>query len=344
MTAPWVFTQVTAQQKTLKLDGWDAPHGRPRMKPIVEDGVESRHKRTYYSGNDEPTRHIFGTKLKDLELSGRFMDRYGGPGYARTKAEYAKAFADDKIPVLITWGQNVAVTGYIAEFTPKRESEAEIAWEMKVEVDVDHLLQSSKIRGDAQAPAPEAFVDVMSLLMVQALVPVEDQPDAFKGSFFDSLDSIVVGLTSAFATLANVALAMSSFEDSLVGDLRRFRAGLGQFKTALIIFRDTYQDFRSETALEGDNAAEQLSFARLQSASAVASMQLMFQIAEADRQAQIAERGKILGFYEAKEGDTWEGISRQVYGSITRSTDLREANGIAPGVDPVAGTTYAIPR
>lgn len=341
--APWVFTQINPAQKTLRLDGWDAPFGRPRGKSVVDDGVESRHKRTYYSGNDQPSRHIFGGKLPDWELTGRFMDRFGGKGYASAKAEYAKAFSADKIPVLITCGSTIAATGYIASFTAKRESDAEIAWEMKVEIDVDHILEQSRVK-QAPVASPEELSQAMGLLITQALVPVEDQPESFKGSFFDSLDSIVVGLTSAFSTLANIAQSMSSFEQSVIGDIRRFRAGLGQLKTALIIFRETYQDFRSDLALQGDNAAEQMDFARLQSASAVSSMQLMLMIADADRQAAIAERGRIIGYYEGRDGDTWESISRQVYGSATRANDIRDANGIAPGSEPVAGTSYAIPR
>ena len=345
MPSAWVFQQIGGRAKTLRLDGWDAPFGRPRQKAVVEDGQEARSKRTYYSDNSEPTRHIFGLKFKDWTLNGRLMDRFGGfEGYARQKVEFIKAFQADLLPISITWGQEVSVLAFMASFTPHRESPGEIAYDMVIEVDADDLLSTAtNLTQDVTPQAPAALADQMAGFLNQTIVPTADQPFGFGGGFISLLDSIVDSVQSTFASFVAVAQSMQSFEQALIGDVRRFRASLGQFKTSLIIFRDTYQDFRSDLALESEYADEQLSFSALQAASGESTLELMLRIAEADRAAAIAERGKIAGFYTAKDGDTWESISRAIYGSAGRANDLREANGVPPGAPPISGAAYQIP-
>ncbi len=342
MAAPWVFEQTGGDKKVLRLEGWDAPKGRPRQGAVVSDGIEIRSKRTYYSGSDVSTRHIFGHKFDDWELTGRFMDRFGGVGYARSKTEYTKQFVADKQPVLIHWGEDVAVTAFITKFKPGRESPQEIAYTFDIEVDSDDLLARGARPAVAPANAPgRAFL--MGQLLDEMLVPVEAQPPSFAGGSMDLLDSIIDSVQSAFANFVAAANTISSFEQALIGDIRRFRASLGQLKTSVIIFRESYQDFRSDLVIQSDYADEQLSFAALQAASGASSIDLMLQMVEADREAAIAERGKIQAFYEARSGDTWESIARKMYGSVTRTNDIRLANGVPPGAPPLPGTIYLIP-
>lgn len=341
----WIFRQLGGDKKELRLEGWDAPFGRPRQKAVVEDGIEIRSKRTYYSGNAPPTRHIFGHQFDDFELSGRFMDRFGGPGYAQSKVEFVKGFVADEQQVALSVGNVISVLGFIRKFQPGRESGAEIPWKMTFEVDEDDLITSAQARlsDTRRAPAPQDISDQLQKLMTQALVPPANQPPLFNGGSSDILGPLIDGVANAFGQVALIAKSMSSFEQSLIGDIKRFRAAIGQLKTAVIIFRDTYQDFRSDLSIESDNAEQQISFSQLQAASSVSTMELIAQIVDADIAAQRAERGKISGFYEAKGGDTWESISRTVYGAADRADDIRLANGIAPGVDPTPGTVYQIP-
>lgn len=343
--APWVFRQLGGDKKELVLEGADAPYGRPRQKPIVEDGIDIREKRKWYAGNDVPTRHIFGVKYHDIELSGRWMDRNGGPGWAQEKSEFVKRFVADAQECRITWGDIISTRGLIRSFIPRRESREEVAWHMVVGIDADEILTAFAQRQDPAPVAPGKFVDNIGELLAKALKPSTEQPEQFKGSFAGGLDASIAGVTSAFASLVLLATSVSSFEQELIGDIRRFRAGIGQLQTALIIFRDGYQDFRNDLAIQGDYADDQLKFAGLQADSGLATLQALEQLIAADRAAAEAERGKIIGFYEAKEGDSWESIARYVYdGSASRAEDLRMANGIPPGAPPVAGGEYQVPR
>ncbi len=341
---PWRFKQLGGDRKELVLADFDAPHGRPRQKPIVVDKITARTYTVHYSGEGPPTRHIFGDKFEPWELEGRFMDRAGGIGYAARKAAYVKGFVADKQEVTIVWGDQLAARGFIDSFEAGVESAGEIAWKLSISIDADDLLPQKQTIAEPTAANPQDFTAELEIALNKALIPTSLQPEFFKGSLFDLLDAAIASVTAPFAAVAQLASQMQSFEKSLIGEIRRFRAGVGQLKTALILFRDTYQDFRSDLAIEGQNAETSLKFWKLQSQSAAATLQAMAILLEADRAAAKAERGKIQGYYQVKDGDTWESISQYIYGSTDRIDDLRTANGIEPGTVPEPGAVYQVPR
>jgi hypothetical protein len=351
--SPWIFTQLSGPKKTLTLSGNDAPHGRPRQKPIVKDKITMRQHTVYYSGYGPPTRHIFGPKYEPWELTGRFMDRGGGGvdavrsgmGYARNKVEFVRGFVADGQDVSICWGEHLLVTGFIDSFEAAIESRGEIAWTMSISVDEDvNLDAKKKTTGEWVARNPKDCLAELELLLTKALIPSIKQPPLFKGSLFDALDSAISLVTAPFALLAQVAMQMDSFERSLIGEIRRFRTGIHQLQTALIMFRNTYQDLRANLATEGKNISSELSFSKIQADSAAATLKALAVLIDADKAAARAERGKMKGYYVVKDGDTWEGISMYLYQSTDRIDDLMTANGVAPGQAPIAGSVYQVPR
>jgi hypothetical protein len=341
---PWRFRQLGGDRKELVLADFDAPHGRPRQKPIVKDKITARTYTVHYSGEGPPTRHIFGDKFEPWELEGRFMDRAGGIGYAVRKTAYVKGFVADKQEVTITWGDQLAARGFIDSFEASIESSGEVAWSLTISIDADDLLPAKRTIAEPTAASPKDYTAELEIALAKALIPPSRQPVFFKGSLFDLLSSLITSVTAPFAALAQLASQMQAFEKSLIGEIRRFRAGIGQLRTALIIFRDTYQDFRSDIAIEGQNAEASLKFWQLQSESASATLRAMAILLEADRAAAKAERGKMMGYYQVKDGDSWESISQHIYGGADRIDDLRTANGIEPGAAPVPGAIYQVPR
>ena len=140
MPAPkdWTFVQLGPPNKTMTLSGYSAPFGRQRQKAVVRDAVTIRESTTYYAGaSGPPTRHVFGNKLEQWELTGRFMDPAAGSGYAKTQTDYVKQFVLDAQPVEIRWGDIVGARGFIKSFDPGRESEFQVEWKMTVLVDED---------------------------------------------------------------------------------------------------------------------------------------------------------------------------------------------------------------
>src|ERR1051325_5619949 len=104
----WLFEQLTQapgkEKKSFTLAGANAPHGRPRQKAIFGHGVEVREQTIRYPGSDIPTRHIFGNKYEDWELSGRFRDTYNNLGGAKELVDYFEQFVADGQTVRISWG------------------------------------------------------------------------------------------------------------------------------------------------------------------------------------------------------------------------------------------------
>jgi hypothetical protein len=344
--APWIFMQLAGPKKTLTLSGPDAPYGRPRQKPIVKDKITMRQHTVYYSGYGPPTRHVFGPKYEPWELEGRFMDRAGGSiGYARNKVEYVRGFVADGQSVSVGWGEHLLVTGFIDSFEAAIESRGELAWTMSISIDEDVTARDKKfLTNDWLARKPKDYALELELLLRKALIPSIKQPALFKGSLFDVLGSAITLVTAPFALLVQVATQMESFQRSLIGEIRRFRTGVHQLQTALIMFRNTYQDLRANLATEGRNISSELSFSKIQADSAAATLQALAVLVEADKVAARAERGKMKGYYVVKDADTWESISMYLYQSTDRIDDLMNANGVAPGQAPLSGSVYQVPR
>jgi len=128
--SPWTFTQLGGAQKTLTLEGWSAPFGRPRKGAVVAEEVSWRASETYYQGSVTPTRHDFGDRLEPWTLKGRWMDQVLGPGGANARALDWKLFHADHQRIAIRWGEIVAYKGVLSKLKLERESSAHIAWSM----------------------------------------------------------------------------------------------------------------------------------------------------------------------------------------------------------------------
>ena len=343
----WTFKQLGGEGKTLKLSGWDAPHGRPRQKPVVKDGVAVRHTDTYYPGNDRPTRHLFGHKFEPWELEGRFMDLAGGQGYATWMAEFAKAFVDDQQSVLITWGALIACEGFIESIEIGREGAGNIAWKLKVLVDDDLILAKSK---QTKQPVPDSIKDLSRALenaLKDALGGTRKQksitqfPPSLDLGISDFLDALVGAINTPAAVFTNLVNQIGDLSTATVGDIRRLRTGVHQIKTGVQNLQTIYEDLRNDVAIQSSYAKDITDWESYRSSSAAAMNSAMGQIRKIDRATAIAERGSVKAFYTAKQGDTWESISTTFYGSASRAADIQKAN--SESGPPVAGTLYVIP-
>jgi hypothetical protein len=336
----FVFTQLGGEKLTLSLAGAFAPHGRPRQRPVVVDAVSIRNTEVYYPGNAVPTRHLFGTREEPWELNGRFSDRNGGPEYARTLTEYVKRFVADQQQVRIAWNGIVAANGFIESFEPGRESAAEVAWRMTIRIDED-LLRVIRKRDPVEAD-PKTYVLNIQDYIDEAWDDALDIPPTLKVGLIDSLGSLIGSINSAVASVAKIADQMNSFQQGLVSELRRLRAGLRQLRTSVIKARNAYADLVAGTAVVSSNSDDSLAFWNAQGTTGAAMLSAILEIERMDAAAREAERGKIKGVYVARDGDTWESIAQQTLGSAERAADIRNANG-ATG-NPVPGTEYIIPR
>jgi hypothetical protein len=339
-TGAWRFEQLSGDKKTLILAGYSAPFGRPRQKPVVRDKISVREKTIRYPGSSgPPTRHIFGDDYEPWTLEGRFMDREGGPGYAQAKTQEVIEFVRDKQPVHVTWGDTLDFNGFIKSFDPGREGPGDVEWRMVVLIDEDNLADPA-----LPAPAPPLPKDALAVLQaaLSQTLSADTLPDLHP-SLLDALSNLVGAISGALGAIANVVNQMQSFEQAVMGDLQRLRAGLGQLRTALLNMQGLILSTRNDAIGIGRSFGSDARCGGLFADIDVETTSALAAAASMDRQAEIAQRGKAATRITAKGGDTWESLSIRAYGAPDKAGVLMQANGIKYAAPPVPGTSYVVP-
>jgi len=336
----WTFTQLGGPKKELVLAGYDAPFGRPRQNAIVRKGVKIRQRTVRYPGNDgPPTRHVLGGEWLGWELAGRFRDAYGGKGHALRRVDEVTRFVLDQAEVAIRWGDVFATTGFLEEFDPGIEAEGEVEWKLRVLIDEDASVAAQ--RPDTPSDADAKLQRVIALLT--AVVPKLPSADGIRPGFFDMVDGLVSSVSGAIGSIANAANTIGNIEKAAFGEVQRLRAGIGQLRTASIALQNAYASAREDVLLLRRAPLTDIDVLGLRAKSDVALTRAAADLADADRQAAIAERGKLLTTIVARAGDTWESLAAKYLGSPAEAQKLRDMNGVKAGEQPIAGRSYKVP-
>jgi hypothetical protein len=342
----WRFTKVGgdrfADGVVLELSDHCAPHGRPRRKPVVEPELLQRIKTTRFAGNSPPVRHIFGVMHESEKINGRLCDNYGGLGFAKAKRKEIQEFVGAGVQCIVTWDDIINQSVFIHRVKFGVESGSDITYELEFEVDEDHLHGVTVVPAlpDARGPSVFSLAIEDTLRDMHKLVEVP----GMRGSIVDSISSLIASVNSASSALSTVAGEIDSFANAPFQLLNQLRAALDQFRTVAQQLRKTYDDLDVHIALENQNASSWHQFWDIQSAWSESSLDAIRAALAAERATAIAQAGSIKALYTGRDGDTWEQIARTVYGGDpTRASEIREANGVEPGVNPVPGTTYMVP-
>jgi hypothetical protein len=338
----WTFRQLGGDRKELTLAGAAAPHGRPRQKPVVSDGIKVRQSKTMYPGSSIPTRHIFGTECEDLELAGRWRDQDLGPGGAATYVSLMKDFVAAQQPISVSWGDAVIIRGLAVNFVPSRESEAEIPWTLKIEVDSDD--SRAAIVRSAPPVDPQGYADKVAQMLtpyVNFANPTKDIE--ISPSFLDTLDDVVSSLNGASASFLKAAFAIDNFEQATADSLKRLVAGAGQLKTALLTFQQTMDTTRTDAALLRDASKSNILWFEQVASAQVNTFAASALLTELGVRAETAQTGSIGTTYTAQYGDTWESLATRFLGGPSAAERLRVANGAKFGQQPTPGALLRIP-
>ncbi len=337
----WKFEQLGGEGRTLELAGHAAPFGAPRRGSVVDEEYTLRDDEVYYDGPGVPTRHIFGERAEPITIHGIWMDRRGGfVGFAKAKKREVLTFFRDKQPVRVTWDDIIGIVGLIKRVRFGNESGAHITWEMEILVDED-LLSPQEQAVIAETRGPASFANQIQLAMLDSEELLEP---LFKGDIFDSLDSLIGSVNSIAAELRETSEQIDSFANAPFAELRRLRAGLGQFRTAVVNLRRTYDELLANVSIEVNNTTEWQHLWNVQAALSSSTLTALRFAAQAEREAAKAEQGRVKAFYTAREGESWEAISQAVYGDSLHAAEVRQANGVDGGAAPTPGTTYLCPR
>ena len=337
----WTFIQLGGAKKELRLSGWNAPHGRARVKPILTPALKLRSVKYFYDGNDEPTVHIFGTSQEPFALEGRFMDKDGGQGFAVKMHQYVQDFVADKQVVKVLWRNLVAYTGVIEQYTPSIEAPEAIAWKIEFSV-ISNMFSAVSGKSQPEKVSPKEQADQLQKLIDEAWKQAPMIPPTMKVSIFDALSNMISGINKAISSVNRAIDKINSYEQALVGDLRRLRASLGQLKTAVINAKQGFEDLKADVALQAGYAKDDASFWQNQTQTVASNTAILKLIAEMDRAAMRAEKGIVKTLYTAKLGDSWESIATSMMGSSSKASVLQQANK-ADSV-PIPGHLYVIPK
>lgn len=342
----WHFQQLGGARKLLTLAGPTAPHGRPRRKPVVSDGIRLREEAVFYPDANPaavPTRHVFGVAHDDWELKGRFMSKQlGGPGAARALADEWKIFVAEAQPVFITWGDILSGTGLVTAFIPERESEEEIAYTITIKIDTTGFQSPRPV---IVGGGPTQLCQALQNELADGLANPPSLPHVgdMKPSFLDGIDDLVSSINGFTAQLLNIAQSFDDFASGTVDQLERLRAGLQQARTAVERLRTTIFLTTNEEALIARDARTDLPWFKTRCDYDVSTTAALALLDELDRQTEIALRGQVLTVYVPRGGDSWESISTKYYGGPDGAGRIRDANGAQYGEPPTPGRQILVP-
>jgi hypothetical protein len=348
----WTFQQLPLPGKSLTLGGWQAPFGRPRHGSIFNAGLEVRHSRTDYPGqNIAPTIHKFGTTLKPIELKGRWMDRMISGDTAMSYVRKWKDFVSDQRITRMTWGGLISYQVFIHEIDLNVEGPGDVAWSMKLESLVDE--QGPVTVNPTATQAPFDIASNMMALMVYT--HITNPPVGYTNllgmlnQVSDQLAVLRSQINAPFATIYNTCQALTTFETAVSSDLTSVLSGIQAMRTGLTSLRQT-TDFMADSASQINsapvilNGSDMIRFTTDKQTQDVGIDGLLKSLRILEIQIDQVRRGKKTRAYHAKDGDTWESIGDATSGSADAGRKIRSMNGIEYGQRPMPGRTYTIPQ
>ncbi len=354
-TSGWTFEQLGNKgTKSLRLQGYNAPFGRPRKDPVLKETIKSRVQTTNYPGRSgRPTRHSFGINWEPMELKGRWMTKMmTGTDTANSVASDWTAFIKDEIQCRISWGNIVSYIGYIEELELARESSDQIAWKMRILVDTNDDSTTQDHNRKETPPSQASHLADFELYKRKLDFRLL------------SLGGIQVAMQDALLGLATALDGPLHTMQTLVGqiaDLTDVRTNAGNLWSALEHLRSTISDIVDthnqilvlityqpiKNILYARDPVVDILWSQFQSDFEFLSIDFLASMAAMDRQAELAQREQFTKVIRANgvsfnlAGESWESLSIRATGSADGASRIRAANG--GGLFAHTGETYIVP-
>lgn len=349
MSTPWIFEQLEGpkgERKLLILNGYAAPFGRPRQKPLVKEVLKSRVQTTRYpKRSGAPVRHAFGTGYEPMEMTGRWMTKHLLRNDGKTANDIANEWTDflnDERSCRISWGNIVSYIGYIEELELSRESEDEIAWRMKILTD-----DRDDISVHQGAVVPGKSIDVLfdDVKRFNQTVPNLLKPASVNiaPDFLESLDLLASKLHAPFAALDRFRGQVADFKTAAHSVISHFRSVVAEYAQAITFLQSFLLGSPVQLAVLIRSPEADLVWLGFTFYMDIASTSTLANLAEMDRLAELAGRSASGKTVVAREGDTWESLSTRTTGGPEKAAVIRALNGARYGELPTPGETYLSP-
>jgi LysM domain len=347
---PWTFTN---DRRSITLDGWSAPFGRPRHGEIVNAGIKVRQQLTYYPGNPTPTVSTFGLEGKPWQLHGRWMDSaIGVLGGAQALVQNFKLLVKDELTVHATWGNILAYDIFVHDLDARFESEAEVVWSLEAHVLVDQQAPVESAPAPVQSPSDLAQ-QVADALSGADLADLPTVIRALQGQIATDISDLVDSVQAPILTLSDTCFALTDFVSASLTDIGQILSSVALIRAAYLNVRDStdamIQQIENQTVatlldpsgLYAGQDVIRASGSKAQSDADIANLLLLTQALEEQATAAIA--GKPTTAYRVRNGDSWESIAALTLGSPSAANAIRDLNGAQQGTRPQAGSTIKIP-
>ncbi len=360
MSSSWEFTQLGVKgTKTLKLQGYNAPFGRPRKDPVLKELIKSRVQTTNYPGRSgRPTRHSFGTNWEAMELKGRWMTKMmTGSDTARSVANDWSEFVADEMQIRMSWGNIVSYIGYIEELELSRESEHHIAWRMKILIDKNDDSPAAKANA-LQNPPISTMVDGTFVLIEGLEKKLKATTPNLNTDFLDQIDFAVRALNGPSAIINKLAGQISDVEKATFSTLGHFRGAIKGFEIAFVEFRNLIMDTQIDAGNFARSAESDIAWIQFQMDLDLHGNDILALMAAMDRKVELAQRQQFTKVIRARQtptfilpgdtretllfrGESWESLSIRATGTAQNASKIREANG--GGGHAIPGEVYLVP-
>lgn len=369
---PWTFTQEGPNPKTITLDGWAQPFGRPRLGEILDIGVKVVRELKRMPGKGvDPIINAFTSYGNDWHMTGRWMDVSLAQGIGASFALRHKwvDFVSDMRTVIASWttsGQGAPLLSYrifINHMPMKAEAgvPGQIAWEMYADVITDFSQSPPIVLQKVQTPVDMS--KQMNDLIPKAVTPWTNPLGAvgwalaILPTLAQAMSLVATEILVPFNLVYQLTSQISDFASATREDLIGLATGVGQCQTgfeqmrqstdllfsqitALQIQYATSTVLGQQTFISGPNMIA-LGATKLQ--SDIANTALLALLADIQAQVQAFIRGRTQKSYTAVFGDTWESIALVTLGSVSAAQDMRQANGVQYGELPIPGKSYNVP-
>jgi len=130
----------------------------------LRGGVRLRANITRYPGSSKGSTQVMGTEDDDLEMGGWWRDTLlHTAGGARSFVAAFDALLRGQNLVELTWGDAVVVRGFVREFTPEWDTEADVRWRARFMV-VDSEADQVVSRPTPETPTAATMSTVLEFL------------------------------------------------------------------------------------------------------------------------------------------------------------------------------------
>lgn len=339
----WVLTQQGGERKSLTLDGYAAPFGRPRQQAVAKEVIKVTIQSTRYpASSGPPTRHAFGYGWEPMQLNGRWMTRWLPAGQtANGLADSWSEFVKDTQPITLAWGNIVSYSGVIEELELGREGEHDIAWKMTVLIDRRTDVGASVRTQQTTTPtsstdALKAFVAASGQLAAPALPDMA--PD-----FFEALDNAAGDLKRLTGQLSDLADTFSNIEKQSFSTVQSFLGVIANVQAAIATMRVLVPTADIDAVLTIRRAESEVAWYAFQLDFDNESLDALSTLSDLKRSVELQAPTNNQKFIVAQEGDSWERLATRAGIGVDKAGTLREANGIRAGERPQVGTQYLVP-